>query len=71
MISVIIRLLIALAPGFAAVLVWNTADVATTATGRKEKKEGVVCHTGKGLYSLNDTGKYCHKNKKLPPAEAN
>jgi hypothetical protein len=64
-------LFITLAPALAAVLLWNIAAGATTAMGKKEKKECVVCHTGKGLYSLNDAGKYYQKNKKLPPAEAN
>lgn len=63
------HLLMALAPALAAVLLWNTAAVATPEMGEKEKKECVVCHTEDGSPDLNDAGKYYQKNKKLPPAK--
>lgn len=67
--SKFLRLLLASAPALVAVLLWNTDAAATSEMARKEKKECIVCHTGKGLYSLNETGKYYKQNKALPPAE--
>lgn len=63
------RLIAASTPAFAAVLLWNSTATATPEMGKKENKECVVCHTGKGLYSLNDVGKYYKQHKKLPPVE--
>ena len=63
----ITQLLIALAPALAALLLWNTSATATPEMGEKEKKECTVCHVEEGAPDLNETGKYYHKNKKLPP----
>ena len=63
------RLMAASTPALAAVLLWNPAATATSEMGKKEKKECIVCHTGKGLYSLNDAGKYYKQHKKLPSPE--
>ncbi len=62
-----VRLSIALTPALAVLLLWSLPAAATPEMGRKEKKSCVTCHTGKGLYTLNDIGKYYQKNKKLPP----
>lgn len=63
------HLILALTPALAAILLWNTAAVATPEMGEKEKKECMVCHVEEGSPDLNDAGKYYHKNKKLPPAK--
>ncbi|MCZ2152894.1 MAG: hypothetical protein LC114_03165 [Bryobacterales bacterium] len=63
------RLSIALTPAIAVLLLWSLPVTATPEMGRKENKSCVTCHTGKGLYTLNDVGKYYQKNKKLPPDE--
>ncbi len=67
--SIATRLFAAGAPAFVAVLLWNSTATATPEMGKKEKKECVACHTGKGLYSLNEAGKYYKQHKKMPPPE--
>ena len=65
--AMVLRLIAACAPAFAAVLFWNSAAVATPEMGKKERQACTVCHTGKGLYSLNEVGKYYKQHKTLPP----
>lgn len=67
--SKFIRLSLASAPVLVAMLFWNMDAAATSEMAKKEKKECIVCHTGKGLYSLNEAGKHYKQNKTLPPAE--
>ena len=63
----VFRLFLAASPALAAILFWNATAAATTEMAQKEMKECTFCHTGKGLYSLNSTGKYYKEHKKLPP----
>ncbi len=45
----------------------TTASFGKPEYSKKEKKPCITCHVKAGSKDLNDTGKYYHEHKTLPP----
>ena len=62
------KVLFALLPALAVVMMMSLPAAADPEMAKKTKKECIVCHVSEESPELNETGEYYLKNKKLPPA---